>query len=43
MINVSFVLIETLWNVNKADYTVAAIRMTVLIETLWNVNDFQMT
>ena len=31
------VLIETLWNVKKDDYTPLALELTVLIETLWNV------
>ena len=32
------VLIETLWNVNKADPYKYSLADSVLIETLWNVN-----
>ena len=35
---VSYVLIETLWNVNADTFDSISVSVCVLIETLWNVN-----
>ena len=37
------VLIETLWNVNKANPYKYSLADSVLIETLWNVNNYTAT
>ena len=35
---IAFVLIDTWWNVNRANAAVCVTRLQVLIDTWWNVN-----